>query len=386
VYFDDITVKHYTGPLLQEQSYYPFGVEMAAISDKAMNKLSSAYKFNGGDEMEESISMYSTFYRGYDQQLGRFMGVDMASEQTSGMSVYQFGANNPIFFNDPLGDKLSAFEAINELLNNPKYSNGGSWDAASGEIDAFSSQDAAFGAGVWMMNSGGGGGWGGGLGWAGSFSEALNSFNGGRITPDMVAAYYTREWSTSGRYNVTADYARGDKRGQGFVVGWNFDTGRGNGGLTDVGIGGMYISNATATVLMSGMTNNLFSQFGQSDKESNKFSENIFQANEWVHKTLTTLGGQIYLLPETTAPSVILKATEKVLPTLERGVVTLTAVSNFYHGGKDISDKRWGDAVYELGKGGVTVGLIIFCPEGLLFWAIESWIGDEIRDQIEGDQ
>jgi RHS repeat-associated protein len=106
VYFDDITVKHYTGPLLQEQSYYPFGVEMAAISDKAMNKLSSAYKFNGGDEMEESISMYSTFYRGYDQQLGRFMGVDMASEQTSGMSVYQFGTNNPLMFNDPLGDKL----------------------------------------------------------------------------------------------------------------------------------------------------------------------------------------------------------------------------------------------------------------------------------------
>jgi RHS repeat-associated protein len=106
VYFDDITVKHYTGPLLQEQSYYPFGVEMAAISDKAMNKLTSAYKFNGGDEMEESISMYSTFYRGYDQQLGRFMGVDMASEQASGMSVYQFGANSPVMFNDPLGDKL----------------------------------------------------------------------------------------------------------------------------------------------------------------------------------------------------------------------------------------------------------------------------------------
>jgi hypothetical protein len=62
VYFDNITVKHFTGPLLQEQSYYPFGVEMAAISYKAMNKLSSAYKFNGDDEMEESISLYSTFY------------------------------------------------------------------------------------------------------------------------------------------------------------------------------------------------------------------------------------------------------------------------------------------------------------------------------------
>jgi hypothetical protein len=60
---------------------------MADISDKAMNKLSSAYKFNGGDEMEESISMYSTFYRGCDQQLGKFMGVGMLSEQSAGMSV-----------------------------------------------------------------------------------------------------------------------------------------------------------------------------------------------------------------------------------------------------------------------------------------------------------
>jgi RHS repeat-associated protein len=91
--------------LLQEQSYYPFGVEMAAISDKAMNKLSSVYKFNGGDEMEESISMYSTFYRVYDQQLGRFMGVDIKGEEAKGMSVYHFSGNNPITFNDPNGDK-----------------------------------------------------------------------------------------------------------------------------------------------------------------------------------------------------------------------------------------------------------------------------------------
>jgi hypothetical protein len=68
----------------------------------------------------------------------------------------------------------------------------------------------------------------------------------------MVAGYYSRAWSTSGRYNVTADYARGAKQGQGFVVGWNFDTGRGSGGLSDVGVGGMYLSNATAMMLMGG--------------------------------------------------------------------------------------------------------------------------------------
>jgi hypothetical protein len=40
--------------------------------------------------MEESIPLYSTFYRGYDQQLGRFMGVDIRAEESIGISTYQF--------------------------------------------------------------------------------------------------------------------------------------------------------------------------------------------------------------------------------------------------------------------------------------------------------
>jgi hypothetical protein len=50
VYFDDLIGTHTTGPLLQEQSYYPFGLQMAGISDKALGKLDSKNKFNGGVE------------------------------------------------------------------------------------------------------------------------------------------------------------------------------------------------------------------------------------------------------------------------------------------------------------------------------------------------
>jgi RHS repeat-associated protein len=105
VYFDDLNVKHYTGPLVQEQSYYPFGLQMAGISDKALNKLSSQYKFNGGVELEEEfgVNLYSTFFRQYDPQLGRFSGVDILSEATYGLNPYQFGGNNPVIFNDPTG-------------------------------------------------------------------------------------------------------------------------------------------------------------------------------------------------------------------------------------------------------------------------------------------
>ncbi|TCZ73384.1 hypothetical protein [Flaviaesturariibacter aridisoli] len=51
------TVKHYTGPLLQEQSYYSFGLQMAGISAKALNKLPRAYQFNGGVELDEETGL-----------------------------------------------------------------------------------------------------------------------------------------------------------------------------------------------------------------------------------------------------------------------------------------------------------------------------------------
>ena len=109
VYFDDLIVTHTTGPLLQEQSYYPFGLQMACISDKAINKLTSQNKFNGGVELEEDygVNLYSTFYRQYDPQIGRFSGVDVLSESTMGLSTYQFGNNNPATYNDPSGAKFS---------------------------------------------------------------------------------------------------------------------------------------------------------------------------------------------------------------------------------------------------------------------------------------
>jgi RHS repeat-associated protein len=106
VYFDDLTVKHFTGPLQQEQSFYPFGLQMAAISSKALLKTNVPFKYNAGNELEEegSLNYYNTFYRKYDAQLGRFTGIDIRAEESYGMSVYNYGANNPVLYNDPMGD------------------------------------------------------------------------------------------------------------------------------------------------------------------------------------------------------------------------------------------------------------------------------------------
>jgi RHS repeat-associated protein len=204
VYFDDLNVKHYTGPLVQEQSYYPFGLQMAGISDKALNKLSSQYKFNGGVELEEDfgVNLYSTFFRQYDPQLGRFSGVDILSQQSHGLSPYQFGLNNPIHFNDPLGDRAVAMGDIERMWNSP---NGGHWSSGSG-VELFGSQDDAFMFGALQMEQNSM--WGGGSGWAGSFGEALGRYNGGNITEGMVAGFYKATWGNQAT-NISAKAVSG---------------------------------------------------------------------------------------------------------------------------------------------------------------------------------
>lgn len=105
VYFDNLTVKQTSGPLQQEQAYYPHGLPMAGLSDKALLKKSTPYKGNGGTELEEDYGLqyYNALYRKYDPQIGRFNGGDAMSELSSGVSPYHFGGNNPAMFIDPTG-------------------------------------------------------------------------------------------------------------------------------------------------------------------------------------------------------------------------------------------------------------------------------------------
>jgi len=98
---------------------------MAAISSKAILKTTDPYKYDAGSELEEELNYYNTFYRKYDAQIGRFTGVDIRSEESAGMSVYNFGANNPVMFYDPLGDK---FGRGNQMEEHPIDAN---WSYAS---------------------------------------------------------------------------------------------------------------------------------------------------------------------------------------------------------------------------------------------------------------
>ena len=115
VYFDNLSVQVFTGPLVEETHYYPFGLTMAGISDKALkgSYVENKYKFNKGSELQNKefsdgsgLEWYDAHARFYDPQLGRFMQVDPRPDDgdQEEWTVYQYGMDNPGSYNDPNGD------------------------------------------------------------------------------------------------------------------------------------------------------------------------------------------------------------------------------------------------------------------------------------------
>ncbi len=64
--------------------------------------------YNAGSEWQDEfggvIDYYSTFFREYDPVIGRFNSVDPKAAITVELSIYHYSGNNPVNFNDPMGD------------------------------------------------------------------------------------------------------------------------------------------------------------------------------------------------------------------------------------------------------------------------------------------
>jgi len=111
VFFDNLSVRHTPGPVLEETHYYPFGLTMQGISSKAAGGVENRLKFNKGSELQSKefsdgsgLDWYATQFRMYDPQLGRWHVVD--PKPTHDESLYAAMLNNPILHNDPLGDSI----------------------------------------------------------------------------------------------------------------------------------------------------------------------------------------------------------------------------------------------------------------------------------------
>jgi len=106
VYFDNlqVTLKH--GPIEEETHYYPYGLTMNGISDKAWGKTDNNFHFQGNEMQNHEwydgtgLEEYDFNARYYDQQLGIWHNQDPITNQAS---PYSAMANNPAMYNDANG-------------------------------------------------------------------------------------------------------------------------------------------------------------------------------------------------------------------------------------------------------------------------------------------
>ena len=102
-YFDAVTMTYTPGNILQYNEYYPFGLN-TANSWTRENVTTNNFLGNGGTELNAISSVYDLHYRNYDPVLGRMNQIDPMATKYASLSPYSYSNNDPVFFNDPLGD------------------------------------------------------------------------------------------------------------------------------------------------------------------------------------------------------------------------------------------------------------------------------------------
>jgi len=103
---EKLQVEHFWETKKMGVNYYPFG---SIMPGRSYNSGDYRYGWNKGSEMDDEItgvtgSHYTTYFREIDTRLGRMWSRDPVFQPWQ--SPYNSMDNNPIAFNDPLGDEV----------------------------------------------------------------------------------------------------------------------------------------------------------------------------------------------------------------------------------------------------------------------------------------
>ncbi len=111
-----------TGRILQQNSYYPFGMLMSGLP-ATNNYTANKYLYNGKELQDEfGLDWYDYGARFYDPELGRWFAVDNKTEKYFSITQYAYAINNPIRFLDPDGDEI-----VDTKGNKITYSKDNGW-------------------------------------------------------------------------------------------------------------------------------------------------------------------------------------------------------------------------------------------------------------------
>lgn len=102
VYFDDFRVTHTKSPVIQQDDYYPFGLQFNSYSRE--NSIDQKYLYNG-KEKQDALGLDWLDYgkRMYDPACGCWHQIDPSVEKYESISPYAYAFNNPIRFIDIKG-------------------------------------------------------------------------------------------------------------------------------------------------------------------------------------------------------------------------------------------------------------------------------------------
>jgi RHS repeat-associated protein len=117
VFFDNFSVTHERGRIIEENHYYAYGLKIAALSSKAQGVLENKFLYNGKElasaEFEDGsgLDWYEYGLREYDAQIGRFFRVDPLTDAYPYLTPYQYAGCEPIANTD-----LDGAEPVNATV------------------------------------------------------------------------------------------------------------------------------------------------------------------------------------------------------------------------------------------------------------------------------
>lgn len=102
VYFDNLQVALNRGHLIEDDGYYPYGLQIAGISDEKLGDphegmLINNYLYNDKELFEQGgLDWYNYGFRNYDPQIARFTQLDPLTDEFATLTPYQYASDEPI--------------------------------------------------------------------------------------------------------------------------------------------------------------------------------------------------------------------------------------------------------------------------------------------------